>query len=253
MSKIIRYNNFKLDSLTYKKPVNQNNIYVSSIDYESDKCLIQTPKMIFKGIKEDPTTKQKYLVMSPDPNDFEFYDLLVKLDDHNLSQTYKLSKDWFNKELPMDVLENMYRPISKPFLKNDIPEITIKVPFLKGTMQCKMYDKFNNPIIYDKLNEGSTIMCILHINGLKFLKKDYYCDNYITQIKLCENPSYETCLIEDTDSIDESKYDYEIIDEEIIQRNTEILAYREQIHLLEHKIKVDQSELLIIKDKLNKL
>ena len=69
--------------------------------------------------------KQKYLVLKVDSKDFGFYDLLVKLDDHNLSTTYQNSKGWFDKELPMDILEKMYRRITKPFKKGGIPEIHI--------------------------------------------------------------------------------------------------------------------------------
>lgn len=260
MSKIIRFNNLLLDKINYSKPQQQNNLYVGLIDYEKEKCLVQSPKLIFKEIKEDSSTKQQYLIVSVDSNDFSFYDLLVKLDDHNLSQTYKLSKEWFNKELPMDILENMYRRISIPFTKDTIPEIKIKIPFHNGNIQSKIYDQSNNIIDYKQLKKGCQIMCIIHIKGLKFLKKDYYCDNYITQIKLCSAPSYnitDTCLIEDDineNSIKgESKYDYEIIDEEIIHKNKKILEYENEINLLNEKIRKDTSNLLIIQEKLNKL
>jgi len=260
MSKIIRYNKLELDTLKYYKPIQQNNLYFGSMNYKEESCFIQTPKLIFKEINEDSSTKQKYLVVTVDPHDFSFYDLLVKLDDHNLSQTYKSSKEWFNKELPMDVLENMYRRISEPFVKDTIPEIKIKIPFHKGKIQSKVYDQSNTIIDYEQLKEGYHIICILHIKGLKFLKKDYYCDNCITQIKLCSIPTLsisDECLIEDDEedehTINDSKYDYEILDEEIIQQQHEILEYQEKIKCLEEKIKNDQSELSSFQEKLEEL
>ena len=79
-----------------------------------------------------------------DPQDFTFYDSLVKLDDHNLSKTYTSSKEWFNKELPMDVLEGMYRRITQPFKKGDVPEIILKLPYHKQKIQSRIYDQSNN-------------------------------------------------------------------------------------------------------------
>jgi hypothetical protein len=266
MSKIIRYNKLVVDKIKYKKPIQQNNLYFGSINYEDDQCLIQSPKLIFKEITEDLSTKQKYLVVSVDPNDFSFYDLLVKLDDHNLSQTYKSSKEWFNKDLPMDVLENMYRRISSPFSKDTIPEIKIKVPFHKDKIQTKVYDQSNTIIDYEQLKEGCQIICILHIKGLKFLKKDYYCDNSVTQIKLCSLPVYninDKCLIEDDENnhnINESKYDYEILDEEIIEKENKKMEYQkliknheENIKNHEENIKKEQTELSTIQEKLKEL
>jgi len=258
MSQIIRYNKLVLDTLKYEKPIQQNNLYFGTMNYKEDQCLIQTPKLVFKEIKEDPSTKQKYLVVTVDPNDFSFYDLLVKLDDHNLSQTYKSSKEWFNKELPMDVLENMYRRISTPFVKDTVPEIKIKIPFHKGKIQSKVYDQSNTIINYEQLKEGCQIICILHVKGLKFLKKDYYCDNCITQIKLCSLPTLnisDRCLIEDDEGgiTEESKYDYEIIDEEIVQKHKDIIEYQEKIKCLQGNIEKDQSELSTFQGKLEEL
>ena len=105
MSEVIRHNKLDISSLHYSKPVNQNNLYYGSIDYNNNPCYIQTAKLVVEDIKE--VNKQKYIVLKVDPDDFSFYDLLVKLDDHNLSSTYKFSKDWFSKELPMDILEKM--------------------------------------------------------------------------------------------------------------------------------------------------
>ena len=51
----------------------------------------------------------------------------------------------------MDVLETMYRRITKPFKKDDIPEIHIKIPFHKQKIQSKVYDQSNSIINYEQL------------------------------------------------------------------------------------------------------
>tara|TARA_B100000780_G_C21036071_1_gene415517 strand:+ start:109 stop:888 length:780 start_codon:yes stop_codon:yes gene_type:complete len=258
MSEVIRHTNFSVSNLSYSKPSNQQNVYYGAINYKDDKpCYIQSTKLVVKEIKEE--NKQTFMIVSVDLNDFSFYDLLVKLDDHNLSSTYQLSKDWFNKELPMDILENMYRRITKPFMKDELPEIQLKIPMNKQKSICSIYDSSNNSIDIEQVKEGSVIVCILHIKGLKFLKKDYYCDNYISQIKLCETSNYlipTKCLIDFEDQkslINDPKYDYEILDEEVILLSKEKTELEEKYKQLEIKITGDQQNLIELKKKIDNL
>ena len=88
-----------------------------------------------------------------------------------------------------------------------------------------------------------------HIRGLKFLKQNYYCDLHLSQIKLILQPSADpepvpiSCLIEDDETTNvevqqDNKYDYEILDEEIIQKNKEIEELETTI--LEHRQNIAQ-------------
>ena len=67
--------------------------------------MLQSSRLFVKEIKKDE--KHTYLVVTTSKDDFSFYDTLVKLDDNNLEQTYQQSEEWFNKELPMDILEDV--------------------------------------------------------------------------------------------------------------------------------------------------
>ena len=90
---------------------------------------------------------------------------------------------------------------------------------------------------------------------MKFLKKDYYCDNYISQIKLCESIPYSipnTCLIED-DEDETNLYDYEILDEEIILKNKEKMELVEKYRELETNIIEQQKELTELRQKIDNL
>ena len=140
MSEVIRHNKLDVSNLNYSKPISHQNLYYGPINYSDKPCYIQTTKLVIEDIKE--VNKQKYLVLKVDSKDFGFYDLLVKLDDHNLSTTYQNSKGWFDKELPMDILEKMYRRITKPFKKDDVPTVELKVPMIKQKVQSKLYDQF---------------------------------------------------------------------------------------------------------------
>ena len=240
---VVRHSKFDISKLSYTKPTNQQNLYYGAMHYEDKLCYIQTSKLIVSEIKE--INKQLHLVAHVEAGDFSFYDTLVTLDDHNLSATYKSSKEWFQKELPMDILEGMYRRISKPFKKGDVPLIELKIPVTKQCVQSKVYDHKNQPIDIKDIQKGSAIMCIMHIKGLKFLKKDYYCDNYITQIKVLE-PSpivgNDVCLIED-DMPHDMTYDYEIVDEEVVHQNKEKLELEGKYNILTQSIETMEGTL----------
>jgi len=254
MSEVIRHNKLDISNLNYSKPINQQNLYYGPINYSDKPCYIQTTKLVVEDIKE--VNKQRYLVLKVDSKDFSFYDLLVKLDDHNLSTTYQSSKTWFDKDLPMDVLEGMYRRITKPFKKDDVPTVELKVPMIKQKIQSNIYDQSNNAIEFEKISKGSTVICIIHVKGLKFLKKDYYCDNYITQIKLCESITYSIpgkCLIDDDNDNEQDMYDYEILDEEVIQRNKEKLDLEEEYSKVNKRITEDTNRLSELRLKIDNL
>ena len=255
MTEVIRYDQLDLSKIDYTKPEHQQNFYYGSMSYSnSNACYIQTAKMTFVGIRDDKASKKKYLVVTVDPHDFSFYDSLVKLDDHNLSTTYKSSKEWFQKELPMDVLETMYRPITCPFKKDDIPEIELMIPVTKQKIQCTVYNQSNDIISVDDLGKGATIIGVIHIRGLKFLKKDYYCDMCVSQIKLCQSIPYSIankCLIVDEE--ESSHYDYEILDEEVIIRDKHRLGLKKQVDELQIKINSDQNELSVLQTEIDNL
>lgn len=247
MTEIIRYNTIDLHKINYTKPSNQQNSYYGSIDYDNKVFNIQTARLKVKSIKD------KSIIVTVDPNDFSFYDTIVKLDDHTLASTYKKSKEWFQKELPMDILESMYRRISKPFKKGDIPELEFK---LSPKYKCQVYDQSNKEIMISDLVEGTTIMSIINIRGLKFLKRDYYCECYLSQIKVSQpikESVFTGCLIEDDENNQPNKYDYEIFDEEVIQNLEKKRELQQKIIIIEQTIKNEQQELESLQQKLRSL
>ena len=71
----------------------------------------------------------------------------------------------------------------------------------------------------DMIPEGAEVILILHIRGLRFLKDTYYCDYYVSQIKVFhEKENYHILNDYMIDDDDETQlFENEIIDEEIIE------------------------------------
>ena len=76
----------------------------------------------------------------------------------------------------------------------------------------------------------------------------------VIEIKLCQTIDYllpNKCLIIDDE--EENAYDYEIIDEEVIQMNKHKIEFEGQIKRLQKKIELGQKEISILQGKIDNL
>jgi hypothetical protein len=181
----LRHTELNLKKINYKKPEKQGLIYYSAIDYDNNPFYLQTPKMICKKNGFEITdSKNHNLEMEPLNIDFSFYDTFVNFDELNVKKTFENNTEWFGKDIPLEVIDNMYKRSNKPVKKDSKPVFSFKVPISKGNIQCQIYDQKKTCVDLNQLKEGTEIVCILHLKGLKFLKQHYYCDIYISQIKV---------------------------------------------------------------------
>ena len=126
----------------------------------------------------------------------------------------------------------MYKRSSKPVKQGEKPQFHFKLPMIKGKVQCPIYDQKRGCIDIQKINPDCEIVVVIHIRGLKFLKHHYYCDAYISQMKVYipRAQKYmisDKCLIEDDDDMDETLDESAIAELEFQKkRETEIKNLR---------------------------
>ena len=179
---IFQHDLLKFDKIKYNSPEKNGVCYYSSINYDNEPLLLQTPKMICKNNLNELIEKKTNLEIEPLNMDFSFYDFLVNLDDKNIKETFKNNTNWFGKEIPLEQISDMYKRTSIPIKKNSKPRYSFKVPIVKDKIQCQLYDQKKICLEAEKVIKDTEISLILHIKGLKFLKNNYYCDIYISQI-----------------------------------------------------------------------
>jgi len=255
MTQIFRHTTLKLDDLTYTKPEKQGNFYYSQIYHGDQKPVyIQTPLLGCGLSGTELNSKKSTIQLKINGDDFSIYDFFLKLDDHNVNQTFSMSKEWFGKDLPVNVIDDMYRRGTKPFEKGSNPSLNFKIPFTKEKCECICFNKDKQSVEITDIAEDSELVCIIHIKGLKFLKKEYYCDCYITQIKVNEervNKSFfDECLIEDEDVQDatDSEKEHDTLPREVTNEKSILKAEKEKEDKLE-KERIDKLE----KDRKDKL
>ena len=166
---------------------------------------------------------------------YGLYDFIVKLDDRNIKETFSQSKDWFQKEIPLELIDDMYKRTGKPLKNKQVPMIQWKVPFQSDKPLCKIFNQHKEDMSMIDIHKESHIELIVHIKGLKFLKQHYYCDCYVSQLKVHVNthiPSWipDTCVFSDEEMDLEDVIDGEILESLQQKQSIESMAEKEKIH-----------------------
>lgn len=242
MEKIIKHTDLDVTKLQYSNPRKLGSIYYSDISYNNSPLFIQTTKLNnLTNTSNLDFSKPSELKLSVDD---DIYTLFNRLDENNVNTIEKNSYEWFSKQLRLEDSENMYRNITNSIRNNEKPNIKFKLPILNGKLLSKIYNQEKIDIDIKDIAKDQECILIVHIRGIKFFKSYYICDYYITHIKTYTKLNYnipENCIIETVDN--DNKYDYEILDEEVLNKN------KKDINLTEDKIKMLEKELLNLKKK----
>ena len=213
---IVKCDDVKIRNINYTKPEKNGQSYFSSISYGDglNPFYIQTPKLICKtNISDMKNKKIPYLDVEVPPGKMNIYDFLLSLDDNNIKTTVQKSTDWFGKEIPLQAIDDMYRRTTKPFKKNTSPQIRLRLPMIKNEIKCGVYNQNRVFVGTDEVKEGSEVVLILHIRGLKVLKTSYYCDCYVTQIKLFQEKESKFNIIKDYSILEDEDEEEENMDD----------------------------------------
>ena len=265
MGHILQVNDIDYSKITYTKPEKKGSFYYSSIGYSLNEktqvpLYIQTPKMKNLSIGSEILDKKNTIIMTElNKNHLEMYDCLLNIDQSNISHTFKHSQEWFGKELTSEIIQEMYKSSIKAFSKEKNPTLNFKLPIIKNNIECTIYDQQRNYLAIDAIQPDIDVNFIIHIKGLKFLKQNYYCEYYVSQIKVYnENPQYhilQNYMMEDKD--EDKILENEIVDEEVVLSNYQKQVHNQkcinEINKKQQLIETYQKEIEILKSQLYEL
>jgi hypothetical protein len=217
---ILKYDQVNLDDINYSKPEKMGTSYFGSFSFGEtlQPLYIQTPKVKCNvNVSDLKDKKNPYLEIEIPKNNFDLYDLFLSIDDQNIKNTLHKSEEWFQKEIPLEAIDDMYKRITKPFKKGENPTMKFRLPVIKNEIQTTVYNQQRVFVNINDIKEDSEVILILHLRGLKFLKQHFYCDCYISQIKLFQDTlESKFSIMKDYSLIDEDGIDTnDIFDEEI--------------------------------------
>ena len=229
---IHRYDEVDLDLINYSKPEKIGSSYFGSMSYGSNlrPIYIQTPKLKCRtNIDDIKNKKNPYLELEVQQGNYDIYDLFLNLDDKNIKTTVSHTNEWFKKDLSLEVIDDMYKRTTKPFKKDVNPVLKFKLPVVKNQIQCGVYNQQKVFVDLDQIKDGVDMILILHVRGLKVLKQYFYCDCYVSQIKVFQDsehskysiiPEYSMIDNDDDDMMDDI-FDLEILDSFISEEEKE--------------------------------
>jgi len=216
------YEEIQFKDIEYQLPEKQGPFYYAPMSYRGAPLLVTSPRLSSTCLgTEILGRKTPGLDAEIQGKDFLFYDFMLKMDDRNIKETCAQSQAWFQKSLPLDLIDDMYKRTNKPLKSQETPSFFLRLPVLKGEVQCKIFDQHKVVRALSEIHPGQEFSCVIHFKGLKFLKQHYYCDCYLSQIKiyLPEAQPYhilDTCVFSEEE---EDLVDQEILD--TIQRKDE--------------------------------
>ena len=246
-SSINKYEDVVMTDISYMNPEKIGPSYYSPIGYgdTNDPLYIQTPKIkCLHSISDVKEKTNPFLEVEIPNGKYDIYEFFMNMDDHNIKTTYKNRLEWFSKDLPLEAVDDMYKRTVQPFKKNSNPKLKFRLPVIKGKIMCNVYNQQKVFVDLDEIKEDSEVTLILHIRGLKILKQYFYCDCYVSQIKLFqpENIKYsilpEYCMVDD----DEKDIYDDIFDEEIYKASDDYKKKMEEKKKEEEQKRKEEEE-----------
>ena len=172
------WENVDTSNVIYESPEkNKNSGYSTEIFYklsdtEKIKLKIQTPTLhIFKEITVGKNGKC-YIEFNLE-DCLEFEELLKKIDEKNVLVTTEYSKEWFGKEIPMNVIDDMYRtPVTSNTKKKTIK---IKVDVVSKEPQVEIFDGEGKEINLLDLNNNleKKVTAVIEFMCMIFYRKQF--------------------------------------------------------------------------------
>lgn len=211
------YKNLDIDRLIYRRPrKTEDGKYLGKVLYKDDydkliEVDIDTQYLrSHNGIQK--YENRWYFELELDPEDRNLYNFFSDLDDTHIRMAYENSESWFGKQLPLDIVDNFYRPFIRLHSQSHNPCIKIQIPIEnKRLMEYLRESDFEN---------DNLISVDLHFNGLRFYKQNFISDWTLTDYRV--KPTYEFDL-ENNDEMNDEMSDEMNDEEENNLRNSDII------------------------------
>jgi len=154
--RIQEYSEIDIAQIQYEEPVKVKGSYMTMAKIDGEDIYIQTPKITnVNGIIKTDT--RAYIDLFFEKHHLKFYEFLSGMDENNITKIFNNSRQWFNKDFPMDIVEDLY---STPLKHKNPPKFKLKLPLSKGEIDAEIYDGANNSIRYTDIPNDSKIICL---------------------------------------------------------------------------------------------
>ena len=190
-------NNFDYELLSLAQPFPlQGGSYFTRLLNNNNNLYIKTkPCNLKQGIVQ--TEHKTYMDLILTPEDVCYTEWFEKLENKLQNIIYSKRKLWFDNDLELEDIENVFTNILRPYKSGKLHLLRCNLGKPNNIYNnVNIYDEREQVISFKDIKEDSRIISILEISGVKFSSRSFNVEVCVKQIMLLENQTpFSKCLI----------------------------------------------------------
>ena len=241
-----------ISKLTIDKPQKRSSYYYGLVNHNNiNNLYIQVNNLKFSSFKDNTIPYIEVII------DKEFIDFLSILDKQCIQIVNENKQLWFNKDIPEDIIQEMYKNI---ITKIKPETIKLRLPKLNDNIICKIYDNDKIRLNIDDLQPDESFTAIVNFKGIKITKKTLSFDLCVNQIRVFRENiprkiNTDECILDTDDKFSDEYIDNIELEESFIKDKIKILFSHkyediELINQLNIRVKAIDDEIKQLKYKL---
>lgn len=194
MTQCLKYTDIDLSNIVYKPPVKKESSIFYNNKENKGSLLTTTPLLKIKKLIDNS------IQFEISKNNLDFLNFIKNLDELNISNCYYNSKEWFKKDISLDIIQKYYKsPINK-----DSFEIILDLNVDSSNLVNLDYilDENNEYITLLNLKEDDMVSLRIKYCGIKFSAKSFnpiICIKSIKKHNILDDSLYNESDLDDSD------------------------------------------------------
>jgi hypothetical protein len=188
-------NKFNFNELHIGKPLSSSTgVFICRYSIREKPLYIQPPKCNIKQMVTK-TGKRMYCDLVFHQENEQFIQWMENLENSSQKMIYTNREKWFQSELEMDDIENSFTSPMKIYKSGKSYIVRTSIPNRLGKPMLKIYDEDEKDILYDEIKEGSNVMVILEVQGIRCSARSFQIEIELKQMMVMK-PSdlFNTCI-----------------------------------------------------------
>ena len=213
---------FNFDELITTKPLSASTgTYISKYSIREHPLYIQPPKCSVKQIVVK-TGKRMYCDLVFHQENEQFIQWMENLENKSQQLIFKNREKWFQTELEMDDIENSFTSPMKVYKSGKSYIIRTNIPTRLGKPVLKIYNEDEKDVSYDEIKEGTNVMAILEIQGIRCSARSFQIDIEIKQMMVLKTYDlFNTCILKKSSHPESTPSDNIVIETPFIMEGNE--------------------------------
>jgi len=197
---------FNFNELYIGKPLSSSSgVFICKYSINEKSLYIQPPKCTIKQMVTK-TGKRMYCDLVFHQENEQFIQWMENLENSSQKMIYTNREKWFQTELEMDDIENTFTSPMKIYKSGKSYIVRTSIPNRLGKPVLKIYDEDEKDISYDEIKEGTQVMVILEVQGIRCSSRSFQIEIELKQMMVMKpNDLFNTCILKKKPTDNESK------------------------------------------------